>query len=106
MDIIKDVKLSALIEWCEDLGVNPSHAFVLSGLPTDSEVSDIEELAQTVKVFRRVRIRGEKYHSQMQCKFVLCECRQAVNPDHTCSRRTSLEDHTTYQQGHRDNTGF
>ncbi len=56
---------------------------MLSGVPTDSEVSDIEELAQTVKVFGRVCVRGEKYHSQMQCKFVLCECRQAVSLDHT-----------------------
>lgn len=83
MDFPKEVTLSELIEWCEGLGVNLSHAFVLSGVPPDAEVSDIEELAQTVKVFGRVRVRGEKYHSQMQCKIVLCECRQPVSPDHT-----------------------
>lgn len=83
MDTPKNVTMGELIDWCEGLGVNPSHAFVLSGVPTDLDVSDIEELAQTVKVFGRVRVRDEKYYSYMQSKIVLCECRQPVNPDHT-----------------------
>lgn len=83
MDIPKDVTIVELIEWCEGLGVNPTHAFVLTGVPIDLDVSDIEDFAQTVKVFGKVRVRGEKCYSQMQCKIVLCECKQPVSPEHT-----------------------
>lgn len=83
MDIPKDITMVELIEWCEGLGVNPAHAFVLSGVPTDLDVSDTEDFTQTVKVFGKVQVRGEKDYSQMQCKIVLCECKQPVSPEHT-----------------------
>lgn len=67
--------------WCSDEKLDPNHAFVLSDLPTDTDVDDIEETAQTVKAFGRVRVRSIQTDTQTGSNNVLCECREVVKPD-------------------------
>lgn len=67
--------------WCSETNLDPKHAFVLFDVPTNTEHSVIEETAQTVKAFGRVRVRAVLLDTQTDRNFVLCECREVVRPD-------------------------
>lgn len=47
-----DSQLAAnLNTWCNEVNLDPNHAFVLCDVPTDTDIADIYETAQTVKAF-------------------------------------------------------
>uniref|UniRef100_A0A3P9BLT2 CCHC-type domain-containing protein n=1 Tax=Maylandia zebra TaxID=106582 RepID=A0A3P9BLT2_9CICH len=60
---------------------NPNRAFVLHDVPSDFDLSDIEETAQSVKAFGRVKVRDRLRDTQTGNNLVLCECRQDIQPD-------------------------
>ncbi|CAI5657555.1 unnamed protein product [Oreochromis niloticus] len=70
-----------LSSWCSKAGIDPNRAFVLHDVPTDCDLSDIEETAQSVKVFGRVKVRDRLTDTQTGNNLVLCECRQDIQPD-------------------------
>lgn len=70
-----------LSSWCSKAGIDPNRAFVLHDVPTDFDLSDIEETAQSVKAFGRVKVRDRLTDTQTGNNLVLCECRQDIQPD-------------------------
>ncbi|XP_073338442.1 paraneoplastic antigen Ma1 homolog [Pagrus major] len=44
-----------LSSWCSEAGIDPNRAFVLHDVPADIDQADIEETAETVKAFGRVK---------------------------------------------------
>lgn len=70
-----------LSSWCSKAGIDPNRAFVLHDVPSDFDLSDIEETAQSVKAFGRVKVRDRLRDTQTGNNLVLCECRQATQPD-------------------------
>ncbi len=73
---------SELADWCREAWINPAHALLLTVVPKNTEIARIEEVAESVKVFGRVRIRDTKCGATPTTLLVLCECREAVDP--TC----------------------
>lgn len=77
-----DSQLAAKLNtWCQETGLDPKHSFVLFDVPTETEQADIEETAQTVKAFGRVRVKDLKSDTQTGRNLVLCECREVVQPN-------------------------
>ena len=70
-----------LSSWCSEAGIDPNRAFVLHDVPADIDQTDIEETAETVKAFGRVKVRDIRLDTQTSNSLVLCECRQDVHPD-------------------------
>ena len=46
-----------LSSWCSEAGIDPNQAFVLHDVPADTDHTAIEETAETVKAFGRVKVR-------------------------------------------------
>uniref|UniRef100_A0A3B4TRG8 Paraneoplastic antigen Ma-like C-terminal domain-containing protein n=1 Tax=Seriola dumerili TaxID=41447 RepID=A0A3B4TRG8_SERDU len=72
---------STLINDKHEAGIDPNRAFVLHDVPADIDQADIEETAETVKAFGRVKVRDIRLDTQTSNSLVLCECRQDVHPD-------------------------
>ena len=70
-----------LSSWCSDAGIDPNRALILHDVPADTDHADIEETAETVKAFGKVRVRDTKLDTKTGHSLVLCECRQDVHPD-------------------------
>ena len=70
--------LSELQTWCSETEVNPAHAVIVSGVPSDTSFADVEEVLKTVNVFGRVRVRAQK--SLPTEDVLLCETRIRVDP--------------------------
>nr|XP_055033931.1 uncharacterized protein LOC129422186 [Misgurnus anguillicaudatus] len=68
-----------LASWCSEVGIDPSHALLLTGVPATTEVAQIEEAAQSVKAFGRVRVRDNRHGPTSTTLFVLCECREVID---------------------------
>lgn len=66
-----------LRRWCEQVGVDPAKALILSDVPTEAAVADIVESLECVKVFGRVRYKERALVSE--CDVILCECRNPVD---------------------------
>jgi len=43
-----------LLAWCDEVGIDPAHDFVLSGVPKDTDIAEVESAAEMFKVFGRV----------------------------------------------------
>ncbi|XP_056622860.1 paraneoplastic antigen Ma1 homolog [Triplophysa dalaica] len=69
-----------LTAWCREAGIDPAHALLLTGVPESAEVTHIEEVAERVKVFGRVRVRDTKKGATPTSLLVLCESKEAVDP--------------------------
>uniref|UniRef100_A0A8C9X403 Paraneoplastic antigen Ma1 homolog n=1 Tax=Sander lucioperca TaxID=283035 RepID=A0A8C9X403_SANLU len=75
------VNMSLLWSWCKGEGVDPSHAIVVSDVPDDTEVEEIENALQSIKVLGRVRVRGRLCDPHTQRLVVLCECKEVVSKE-------------------------
>lgn len=71
---------SELTEWCAEAGIDPAHALLLTGVPQNTEIGCIEKVAESVKIFGRVRVRDTKCGATPTILLVLCECREIVDP--------------------------
>ncbi|XP_047657083.1 paraneoplastic antigen Ma1 homolog [Tachysurus fulvidraco] len=71
-----------LTSWCSEVGIAPSHALLLTGVPATTEVAKIEEAAQSVKSFGRVRVRDTRHGLNSTTLLVLCESREVVDATH------------------------
>lgn len=69
-----------LSNWCEEEAVDEKHALLLLGVPAKTDVSDIEETTQTIKVLGQVRVRDTKVGPSPCSLLVLCESREAIDP--------------------------
>ncbi|XP_073671594.1 paraneoplastic antigen Ma1 homolog [Paramisgurnus dabryanus] len=69
-----------LRSWCANEKIDPQHAILLVGVPSDTDVAFIEDTVQTVKVFGRVRARATKEGTVPGTFLVLCECREKICP--------------------------
>ncbi|XP_062387845.1 paraneoplastic antigen Ma1 homolog [Sardina pilchardus] len=73
--------MSLLWSWCKGEGVDPSHAVVVSDVPDDTEVGEIENTLQNIKTLGRVRVRGRLFDPHTQRLVVLCECKEVVSAE-------------------------
>ncbi len=55
---------------------------LLTSVPRSTEIARIEEVAESVKAFGRVRVRDTRCGASPTTLLVLCECREAVDPTH------------------------
>lgn len=65
--------------WCESEKVDPQYAILLLGVPSDTDVAEIEDTVQTIKSFGRVRARATKEGATPDTIQVLCECREKIS---------------------------
>lgn len=80
MDLSGNPELRAeLTSWCKEAVLDENHALLLVGVPADADVAYIEDVAQTVKAWGRVRVRATKAGVNPDTLKVLCECRELVN---------------------------
>ncbi|XP_039623538.1 paraneoplastic antigen Ma1 homolog [Polypterus senegalus] len=78
----KEFQLQAKFSsWCREANIEPLHAFVLCGVPTETKMSDIKEAAPSVKIFGRVKVRDIQTDAETGSNRVLCECRYKVDSD-------------------------
>lgn len=70
----------AFRSWCETEQIDPQHAILLLGVPSDTDVAFIEDTVQAVKIFGRVRARATKEGLTPDTLQVLCECREKFCP--------------------------
>lgn len=70
--------VSELQKWCEEVGVDPANALILSGVPTEAAVADVVVSLECVKVLGRVRYKLRAFVSH--CDVILCECQNLVDP--------------------------
>ncbi|KAK2865790.1 hypothetical protein Q7C36_001846 [Tachysurus vachellii] len=68
-----------LTSWCSEVGIDPRHALLLTGVPATTEVAQIEEAAQSVKAFGRVHVRDTRHGPTPATLLVLCECREIID---------------------------
>lgn len=73
--------MSLLSNWCRGEGVDSKRAVMVSDVPDDIEVGEIESALQSIKVLGRVRARGRMFDPQTQRLVVLCECREVVRKE-------------------------
>uniref|UniRef100_A0A3B3Q7L9 Uncharacterized protein n=1 Tax=Paramormyrops kingsleyae TaxID=1676925 RepID=A0A3B3Q7L9_9TELE len=73
--------IAALEAWCHEVNVDPNTAVAVSGVPDDMDITDIETVVEAVKVFGRVRLRARRFFTQINCEVILCECRNAFEPE-------------------------
>lgn len=52
---------------------------MLNGVSEDEDSSVIEELIQTIKTLRKVRLRGKIFNAKTETVTVLCECREEID---------------------------
>ncbi|KAM9408236.1 paraneoplastic antigen Ma2-like [Pholidichthys leucotaenia] len=79
-DITCPRSLFELLTWCCEEKVNPAHAVVVSGVPSDTNIADIEEVVETLKAFGKVGVRAQKSSPQVKGDMMLCETRNKVEP--------------------------
>uniref|UniRef100_A0A3Q2Z0M1 Uncharacterized protein n=1 Tax=Hippocampus comes TaxID=109280 RepID=A0A3Q2Z0M1_HIPCM len=72
------LSLSKLQTWCSESNINPDHAVIVSIVPSDTSIVEVEEVLEAVKAFGRVRVRAQK--SQLNREVLLCETRVKVDP--------------------------
>ncbi|XP_014876550.1 paraneoplastic antigen Ma1 homolog [Poecilia latipinna] len=75
-----EVIVNKLKSWCQGEGINESHA-LLTKVPQNTEVAQIEETLQTIKCLGRVRVRGRMLDESTDQILGLCECREKLNSD-------------------------
>ncbi len=71
---------SELADWCREAGIDLDHSLLLTSVPRSTEIARIEEVAESVKAFGRVRVRDTRCGASPTTLLVLCECREAVDP--------------------------
>ncbi|KAL0151367.1 hypothetical protein M9458_053361 [Cirrhinus mrigala] len=76
------VLLAELSKWCKDVNIDEKHGILLIGVPAKNDVAFIEETAQAVKAFGRVRVRDSRVGPTPNASLVLSECREVINPSH------------------------
>lgn len=79
-DLTCPLGVSELQTWCSEENVNPTHAVVVSGVPSDTNIADVEEVVETVKAFGKVRVRSQKSFPHAKGDMMLCETRNQVDP--------------------------
>ncbi len=47
---------SELADWCREAGIDLAHSLLLTSVPRSTEIAGIEEVAESVKDFGRVRV--------------------------------------------------
>lgn len=71
---------SELADWCREAGIDLAHSLMLTSVPRSTEIARIEEVAESVKAFGRVRVRDTRFGASPDTLLVLCECRESVDP--------------------------
>ncbi|XP_058494566.1 uncharacterized protein LOC131465683 [Solea solea] len=72
--------VSELKRWCRGEGLDETHA-LMTIVPEDVEISDVEETLETIKSLGRVRVRGRNFSASLNRRMVLCECKETVNEE-------------------------
>ncbi|XP_051741436.1 modulator of apoptosis 1-like [Ctenopharyngodon idella] len=80
--------------WCKGEEFDLAHAILIAGVAEDVNISQIEELIQTVHCWGRVRVRGRTYSVEAGGLLVLCECKEEIKPQ-TVPPEVQSDDGTT-----------
>ena len=70
--------VSELKRWCRGEGLDETH-LLMTIVPEDVEISEVEETLGTIKSLGRVRVRGRNFSARLNRRMVLCECTETVN---------------------------
>uniref|UniRef100_A0A8C1X231 Paraneoplastic antigen Ma-like N-terminal domain-containing protein n=1 Tax=Cyprinus carpio TaxID=7962 RepID=A0A8C1X231_CYPCA len=69
--------VSELKRWCRGEGLDETHAF-MTIVPEDVEISEVEEMLETIKSLGRVRVRGRNFSARWFCVRVKRPCERRV----------------------------
>ena len=72
--------VSELKRWCRGEGLDETHA-LMTIVPEEVEISEVEETLETIKSLGRVRVRGRNFSARLNQRMVLCESRETVNEE-------------------------
>ena len=72
--------VSELKHWCRGEGLDESHA-LMTVVPEDVEISEVEETLGTIKSLGRVRVRGRNFSARLNQRMVLCESKETVQEE-------------------------
>uniref|UniRef100_A0A3B5R2S1 CCHC-type domain-containing protein n=1 Tax=Xiphophorus maculatus TaxID=8083 RepID=A0A3B5R2S1_XIPMA len=89
------VMVTKLKNWCLGEGINESHA-LLTKVPQNTEVAQIEETLQTIKCLGRVRVRGRMFDESTDQILVLCECREKLTNADIPNEVLTLDESTVW----------
>ncbi|XP_007545199.2 paraneoplastic antigen Ma3 homolog, partial [Poecilia formosa] len=90
-----EVMVTKLKNWCLGEGINESHA-LLTKVPQNTEVAQIEETLQTIKCLGRVRVRGRMFDESTDQILVLCECREKLTNADIPNEVLTLDESTVW----------
>lgn len=71
---------SELKRWCRGEGLDESHA-LMTIVPEEVEISEVEETLETIKSLGRVRVRGRNFSARLNQRMVLCETKETVQEE-------------------------
>ncbi|XP_056157408.1 paraneoplastic antigen Ma2 homolog [Lampris incognitus] len=69
-----------LKSWCRGEGLDETHA-LMTIVPEEVEISEVEETLQTFKCLGWVRIHGRNFSARLNRQIVLCESRETVKEE-------------------------
>ncbi len=71
---------SELKSWCRGEGLDETHA-LMTIVPEEVEISEVEETLETIKSLGRVRVRGRNFSARLNRRMVLCESKEIVDKE-------------------------
>ncbi|KAI5616885.1 hypothetical protein C0J50_23556 [Silurus asotus] len=72
--------VSELKRWCRGEGLDETHA-LMTIVPEEVEISEVEETLGTIKSLGRVRVRGRNFSAGLNQRMVLCESKETVQEE-------------------------
>lgn len=72
--------MSELKRWCHGEGLDETHA-LMTIVPEDVEISEVEETMGTIKCLGRVLVCGRNFSARLNQRMILCECKEVVREE-------------------------
>uniref|UniRef100_A0A3Q2SPC9 Uncharacterized protein n=1 Tax=Fundulus heteroclitus TaxID=8078 RepID=A0A3Q2SPC9_FUNHE len=86
----KSELVSELKCWCRGEALDQTHS-LMTIVPEDVEISEVEERLGTIKSLGRVRVRGRNFSARLNRRMVLCECKESVNEERVPSEVVAMD---------------
>ncbi|XP_067220215.1 paraneoplastic antigen Ma2-like [Chanodichthys erythropterus] len=72
--------VSELKRWCCGEDLDETHA-LMTIVPEEVEISEVEETEETIKSLGRVRVRGRNFSARLNQRMVLCESKETLQEE-------------------------